>query len=615
MCGIVGYIGSRDASTFVLDGLRRLEYRGYDSAGLVVLNDSGLALRRSVGKIGNLATLLAQQPVTGNIGMGHTRWATHGEVTEANTHPHLDCKGETVVIHNGIVENYRELKAELIAAGHVFRSQTDTEVIAHLVEKYLEETGDLRAATGKALLRLKGAAAIVVMSTREPDRLITGRLGNAGGVVIGYGEGEMFISSDIPAILEHTQRVSFLDSREMAVVTRDGASYSSFQGEPVDKAIQSIPWNPVAIAKGGYKHFMLKEIMEEARSATDTIRGRLDVEGRRVRLEGLGGFTSDELRNVKRVHIVACGTALYAGQVAKFMIEQLARLPADVDFGSEFRYRDPLLVPGEDLLLVISQSGETVDTLAAMEEARNKGIRSISIVNVVGSQAARLADGVIYLNAGPEIGVASTKAFVSMLVSSYLLALHLAQERGTLSPAEMDVYLQDLVELPALLGDVLEDGTDWAALAQRYFKCRDFLYLGRGINYPIALEGALKLKEISYIHAEAYPGGEMKHGPIALIDENMPVLAIAVQDHVRDKMLSNIEQVRARGGTVIAIATEGDEEVSSKANDTIFIPRASPLLTPMLATVPVHLLAYHIATRLGCDVDQPRNLAKSVTVE
>ncbi|HUT15592.1 MAG TPA: glutamine--fructose-6-phosphate transaminase (isomerizing) [Anaerolineae bacterium] len=615
MCGIVGYIGPQDASSIVLQGLRRLEYRGYDSAGLAVIQDSQLVSRRSVGRIQNLADLLVQQPVHGHIGIGHTRWATHGSVTEANTHPHTDCKGEIVVIHNGIVENYRELKQELLDEGHIFRSQTDTEVIAHLVEKHRAETGDLSTATRLAMARLKGASAVVVLSALDPHQIVTSRLGNAGGIVVGHGRNEMFVASDMSAILEHTQQVSFVESRELATVTAHGALFFTLAGDPLEKETHTIPWDPVSIARGRYKHFMLKEIEEQGRSVTDVIRGRLDVEAGTVHLEGLHAFSRKQLRSIKRVYSVACGTAWHAAILSKFIIEKLARVPVEVDYGSEFRYRDPLLNPEEDILLVISQSGETVDTLAAMEEARNKGLHSIGIVNVVGSQAARLADGVVYLNAGPEIGVASTKAFTSMLVATYLLGLYLGQERGVLDKPQMERRLQDVIELPALVGKVLASGTDYEALAQRYFKRRGFLYLGRGLNYPIALEGALKLKEISYIHAEGYPAGEMKHGPIALIDENMPVVAIAVRDSVRDKMLSNIEQVRARGGTVIAIATEGDEEVAANADTTIFVPAASPLLTPVLTTIPLQLLAYHIAVRLGCDVDQPRNLAKSVTVE
>ena len=615
MCGIVGYVGSREAASIVLGGLRRLEYRGYDSAGLAVIQDTAIVLRRSVGKTDNLAALLSRRPVRGRVGIGHTRWATHGSVTEANAHPHTDCQGEIVVIQNGIVENYRSLRDELSAEGHTFRSQTDTEVIAHLVEKHCTETKDLSAAVRQAMGHLKGSSAVVILSARHPGQMVAARLGNAGGLVVGHGRGEMFVASDLPAIVEHTRQASFLENREMAVITDSGASYMTLAGELLQKEVHTIPWDPVAIAKEGYKHFMLKEIEEQARSVTDVIRGRLDLDDARVELEGLTAFSADQLGKTKRICAVACGTAWHAALCAKFLLEKLARLHVEVDYGSEFRYRDPLLDPQKDVLLVITQSGETVDTLAAMEEARDKGLRSISVVNAVASQAARLADGLVYLNAGPEIGVASTKAFTSMLVASYMLGVYLGQERGFLDKPLRERLLQDLVELPGLVDRVLHSGQDYAALARRYFKRRDFLYLGRGLNYPIALEGALKLKEISYIHAEGYPAGEMKHGPIALIDENMPVVAIAVRDRVRDKMLSNIEQVRARGGTVIAIATEGDEEVAAKADDVIFVPPSSPLLSPVLTVVPLQLLAYHIAVRLGCDVDQPRNLAKSVTVE
>jgi glucosamine--fructose-6-phosphate aminotransferase (isomerizing) len=615
MCGIVGYVGPREAAPIVLEGLRRLEYRGYDSAGLAVIEDGQLTLRRSVGKIENLASLLDRQPAAGRLGIGHTRWATHGAVTEANTHPHTDCNNEIVVIQNGIVENYRDLKEQLISEGHHFRSQTDTEVIVHLVEKHRSESGSLPTAVRRAMAQLKGSSAVVVLSALDPGQIVAARLGNAGGIVLGYGQGEMFVASDLPAILDHTQQVTFLESKELAVITESGASFLSMSGEAVSKEQQTIPWDPVAVAKEGYKHFMLKEIEEQTRSVTDAIRGRLDLDAAEVQLEGLRSFSTEQLGAIKRIHAVACGTAWHAALCAKFMLETLARVPVEVDYGSEFRYRDPLLDGQQDLLLVISQSGETVDTLAAMEEARDKGLRTVSIVNAIGSQAARLADGVIYLNAGPEIGVASTKAFTSMLVAAYLFGIYLGQVRRTLDRRQRERLLQDLVELPGMVERVLANGQGYEALAQRYFKRRDFLFLGRGLNYPIALEGALKLKEISYIHAEGYPAGEMKHGPIALIDENMPVVAIAVRDGVRDKMLSNIEQVRARGGTVIAVATEGDQEIADKADDVIFVPEASPLLTPVLTVIPLQLLAYHIAVRLGCDVDQPRNLAKSVTVE
>jgi len=614
MCGIVAYVGPRDASQIVLEGLSRLEYRGYDSAGIAILGERGIERRRSVGRLANLAAALAEQPLSGHLGMGHTRWATHGAVTEANAHPHIGGDGIIVVIHNGIVENYVQLKQDLRSEGATFASQTDTEVIAHLIARhYRRGREDLAVAVRRALRELKGASAVVVMSALGPDRLVVARLGNAGGVVIGVGQGEMFVASDMPAILDHTQRMIFLDDQELAVVSADGARVMTISGEPVEKPVNTIHWNPVLAAKGSYKHFMLKEIHEQPRSVTDVLRGRVDFDRGLVVLPDLEGL-NPVWPHLRRLHAVACGTAWHACLLAKFLIEDLARLPVEVDYGSEFRYRDPLLEPGS-VVLVITQSGETVDTLAAMEEARTKGMQSIALVNVVGSQAARLADGVVYLNAGPEIGVASTKAFTSQVVAAYLLAIYLGQKRGTLDGERRRQLLQDLVELPNLVGKVLANSTEYERIARRYMHCQDFLYLGRGINCPVALEGALKLKEVSYIHAEGYPAGEMKHGPIALIDENMPVLMICPRDKVRTKMLSNIEQVKARGGRVIAIATEGDTEVADKADDVIWIPEASRYLTPILATVPLQLLSYHMGVLLGCDVDQPRNLAKSVTVE
>jgi len=609
MCGIVGYVGPRDATSIVVQGLRRLEYRGYDSAGLAVIQDGRIAVRRDVGKISNLERLLAESPVNGHIGIGHTRWATHGKPAPYNAHPHTDCSGQIVVIHNGIVENFLTLRQELISEGHTFSSETDTETIV----QYMSEGLDLEGATRRALQRLQGAHGIVVMSSREPDKLIAARLGNAGGVVIGVGEGEMFVASDMPAILEHTRRMVFLADREMAVLTREGARFTTLDGTPLQKEVHTIPWDPVAAAKGNYKHFMQKEIHEQARAITDTIRGRVDFEAGEVYLHELN-LPVDLVRRLERIAIVACGTSAYAGLVGKFMLETLARLPVEVDYGSEFRYRDPL-VNERTLVVAITQSGETVDTLAAMEEARRKGARLVSIVNVIGSQAARVADGRIYMQAGPEIGVASTKAFTASLVDLYLLGLYLGRVRGVLDDRRMRRLLTDLAGLPGLVGQVLEDWPRCEELAGRFYKYEDFLYLGRGINYPIALEGALKLKEISYIHAEGYPAGEMKHGPIALIDENMPVVAIAVQDGVYDKMVSQIEQVKARNGVVIALATEGDEAIAAKADHVLYVPPTPPLLSPVVNVIPLQLFAYHVAVRRGADVDQPRNLAKSVTVE
>lgn len=614
MCGIVGYVGPREASTIVFEGLKRLEYRGYDSAGLAILEKNGqIAIRKEVGKLVNLEKLLRERPVSGNIGIGHTRWATHGRPTQYNAHPHTDCTGKIVVVHNGIVENFLSLRLRLQQEGHEFASETDSEVIAHLIESFLEKGDDLTTAVRKALSQLQGAQAIVVMSSLEPDKIFAARLGNAGGIVVGVGDGEMFVASDMPAILEHTRRMVFLEDREMAVVTSTGASYMTLEGTPLVKEIHVIPWDPVAATKGPYRHFMQKEIYEQARTLVDTIRGRVDFEKGEVLLDDFG-ISPEELRNFRRMAIVACGTSYYAGLVGKFLFEKLAGITVEVDYGSEFRYRDPIIGP-DTLVLVITQSGETVDTLAAMEEARRKGARLAAIVNVIGSQAARLADGVIYMQVGPEIGVASTKAFTASLVDQYLLAIHMGEIRGVLSREQVRTLLDDLMKLPALAGEVLKHGREYEELAQEFHDREHFLYLGRAINYPVALEGALKLKEISYIHAEGYPAGEMKHGPIALIDEEMPVVAIVTRDHVYDKMVSQVEQVKARGGIVIALATRGDEEIARKADHVIYVPPTPYLLSPVINVIPLQLFAYHMAVRRGCDVDQPRNLAKSVTVE
>jgi glucosamine--fructose-6-phosphate aminotransferase (isomerizing) len=566
-----------------------------------------------VGKLVNLGDLIDAEPMTGTIGIGHTRWATHGKPSQINAHPHLDCSGEVVVIQNGIVENYRDLRRQLKREGHRFASETDTEVIVHLVERYLGKGSDLVTAVRRMVQEIEGAHAIVVLSRDEPDRIVAARLGNAGGVTVGVGEGEMFIASDIPAILEHTQEMIHLESGEIGIVTADGARFVSLQGETIHKESHTIPWDPISAAKGEYRHFMQKEIYEQAEAITHTISGRVDFDRGEIYLEELN-LTPEAAREVEKIIIVACGTSAYAGQVGKFLIEALARIPVEVDYASEFRYRDPL-IDESTAVLAITQSGETVDTLAAMDEARGKGARLWSIVNVIGSQAARVSDGVIYMHAGPEIGVASTKAFSASLVDLYLLGLYLGTARGAIQPAAMEGLLDALLALPKLVGEVLENDSAYDDLAGLFFKHHNFLYLGRGINYPIALEGALKLKEISYIHAEGYPAGEMKHGPIALIDENMPVVAIAVQDSVYEKMISQIEQVKAREGTVIAVATEGDAFIRSKADHVITIPETSHLLTPVLTVVPLQLLAYQVAVRRGADVDQPRNLAKSVTVE
>ncbi|MBX3066586.1 MAG: glutamine--fructose-6-phosphate transaminase (isomerizing) [Anaerolineae bacterium] len=613
MCGIVGYVGPKEATPIILNGLKRLEYRGYDSAGIAVIADDQVELRRNVGKLENLERHVQERPLFGHLGVGHTRWATHGQVLERNAHPHISMDGRYVVVHNGIVENYLELREQLKSRGVVFTSDTDTEVIVHLIAEFGAQGLDLTEATRQTCLLLRGAAAIVVLSGSQPDRLIAVRVGNAGGVTIGIGEGEMFIASDMPAILEHTRRMIFLESRQMITVTAAGYQMQTLTAEPIKPQIHNISWDPVSAARGEYRHFMQKEMFEQARSITDTIRGRIDFASGCVELPDLI-LNEEEARRLKRIVTVACGTSLNSGLVGKFMLEKLAQIPVETDYGSEYRYRDPILDP-DCAVLAITQSGETVDTLAAMEEARNKGAKLWSIVNVIGSQAMRSADGHITMQAGPEIGVCSTKTFTTSIVDQYLLALYLGQLRGTLTADQMRQYAADLAKLPDLVGRVIDSAPQIEELAEQLYRYEDFLYLGRGINYPIALEGALKLKEISYIHAEGYPAGEMKHGPIALIDEKLPVLTICVKDAVYEKMISQIEQAKARRGIVIAVATEGDQFIASKADHVMYVPEAPELLSPILTVLPLQLLAYYIAVRRGCDVDQPRNLAKSVTVE
>jgi glucosamine--fructose-6-phosphate aminotransferase (isomerizing) len=614
MCGIVGYVGAQDAPSIILGGLKRLEYRGYDSAGLAVVQlDGTIGVRREVGKLVKLEELVAAEPVSGRAGIGHTRWATHGEPSQRNAHPHVGATATVAVVHNGIIENFRSLRQELETKGCRFTSDTDTEVVVPLVERYLAAGATLEQAVRQALTHVQGANAFVFLSSREPDCLIAARIGNAGGITIGLGKGEMFVASDIPAILEHTRDMIFIEDRQMAVVTPDGVRVTTLAGRPVAAEVHSIPWDPVAAAKEPFRHFMQKEIYEQARSVTDTIRGRADFEAGQVRLEHMK-VTKKEAQALEKLVIVACGTSAYAGLVGKFIIEALARVPVEVDYGSEFRYRDPIITKNT-AVLAITQSGETVDTLAAMEEARGKGAALWAIVNVIGSQAMRISDGVILMHAGPEIGVASTKAFTASLADLYLLGCYLGELRGTLAGARLREQVDHLALLPDLMGRVLEHGDEYEQLANQFHDREHFLYLGRGINYPVALEGALKLKEISYIHAEGYPAGEMKHGPIALIDEAMPVVAIAVRDHVYEKMISQIEQVKARGGIVIALATEGDADIAAKADHILSVPAITPLLSPVVNVVPLQLLAYYLAVRRGCDVDQPRNLAKSVTVE
>lgn len=614
MCGIVGYIGGKDATPIILNGLRKLEYRGYDSAGIAILdNDKKIEVRRDAGKLDNLCNLVSREPLNGSIGIGHTRWATHGEPNARNAHPHTGATGRVVIVHNGIVENYQELHEELASEGVKFHSDTDTETIVHLIERYISKTGNLEEAVQKTLQQIRGAHGIVVLSAEEPDKIIAARIGNAGGVVIGYGENEMFVASDIPAILDQTHRMTFLESRQMAVISRQGVTIKTINGKPITPSIQTINWDPVAAEKGEYRHFMQKEIHEQVRSLTDTLAGRVDFEKGIIQLPQLN-LTAESARKISKIIITACGTAAHAGMVGKILIERIARIPVDVDIASEFRYRDPIIQPGT-VVLAISQSGETADTLAAMEEGRLKGATTWSIVNAIGSQAMRVADGYISMQVGPEIGVASTKAFTAPLVDLYMLAILLADLRGTLPVDQRKKLVNDLRLVPDLAGRCLERENEVAELANEMKDSKNALYLGRGINMPIAYEGALKLKEISYIHAEGYPAGEMKHGPIALIDKEMPVIALAPKDPWYEKMASQIEQAKARGGKVIAVATEGDKNVEQHADYCLWIPAVPWMLSPVLSVIPLQILAYHIAAIRGLDVDQPRNLAKSVTVE
>lgn len=614
MCGIVGYVGFQPAVPILIQGLRTLEYRGYDSAGIATLEGQFLCRARAKGKLQALEAKIRHQEWNATTGIGHTRWATHGAVTEENAHPHCDMESRIVVIQNGIVENYLELKQRLLTQEVAFQSQTDTEVIAHLLGIYTAEMGDFVQAFARVLGELRGGNAIVAMDRLQPHLLVAARLGNAGAIVIGHGEGENFVASDLTAIVGYTQRMSFLEDGEMALLTPEGVHFQRITGAPLRKSVVSVAWDPVSAAKGGYKHFMQKEIFEQPRTTTDTLRGRVDVEHGRIDLEGLLLNDSD-LQGVQRIHAVACGTAWHACLVTKYFVETLARVPMDVDYGSEFRYRAPVMGPGS-LLLALTQSGETVDTLAAITEAREQGIKSIALLNAIGSQASRVADGgAIYIHSGPEIAVASTKVFTGMLMTGYLFALRLAQARKLLTPLQIREHIQALIEIPGKISLLLKEIAVYERLADQYHNVTNMLYLGRWVNAPIALEGALKMKEISYIHAEGYPAGEMKHGPISLIDEHMPVVCIATHDHVYEKMLSNIEQVMARGGRVIALVNPEDTQVRSKANHVIEVPKTTPLLSSILNTIPLQLFSYAMAVRRGCDVDQPRNLAKSVTVE
>jgi glutamine---fructose-6-phosphate transaminase (isomerizing) len=614
MCGIIGYLGDKQVLPILIDGLRRLEYRGYDSAGVAVVKNGAIELRRSAGKLSRLEEALATNPLDGEYGIGHTRWATHGRPTEENAHPHRDCTGQIVVVHNGIIENYLDLKHQLQKEGHSFVTETDTEIVAHLVEREMTHDG-LENAVRRALLYMRGLFALVLISADDPNKIVAVR--NGPPIVVGLGDNEFFVASDIPAVLSHTRDVVFLGDEEMAVITTGGVEFTDYSGRAVSKKSTRVSWDPVMAEKAGYKHFMLKEIFEQPWAVKETVLGRASVERGQVFLQEIE-IPDQVIRDAERVVILACGTSWHAGLVGKFMIESLARLPVEVDYGSEYRYRDPI-VSRNTLTIVITQSGETADTLAALREAKKKGATSIAICNVVGSMATRETDGTVYTHAGPEIGVASTKAFTSQLVALHLLAVYLGQIRGTLTGDAARPHLEALTQLPLLLEQTLKCDPLTEEIAKRFYQRSDFLYLGRGINYPIALEGALKLKEISYIHAEGYPAGEMKHGPIALIDERMPVVTIAPHDHVFDKIMGNVQEAKARGGSVIALTTDvkgGIHDLLNSSQDfVITVPETHPLLMPVVMVVPLQLLAYHMAVRRGCDVDQPRNLAKSVTVE
>ncbi len=624
MCGIVGYVGRKQVVPLILDGLKRLEYRGYDSAGIAVAGNGGrLQIRRAEGKLPNLEEAIRLKPLDGTYGIGHTRWATHGRPTAANAHPHRDCLSRVVVVHNGIIENYVALKKKLAAEGHRFATETDTEVIAHLVENYflVKRNGDpiaLEEAVRRAVGELHGVFALAVIAEEEPNKIVAAR--NGPPAVIGLGKDEYFVASDVPAILYHTRDLFFLGDGDLAVITPEGVRLTNFDGQPVVRQVQHVSWNPIMAEKDGFKHFMLKEIYEQPRAVRDTTLGRISQETGHIFLDEMQ-ITEAEFKAAKKINVAACGTSWHAAQAGKFMIERLARVPVEVDYASEWRYRDPI-IPPDTLSMLISQSGETADTIAAQREAKAKGSKTLAICNVVGSMITREAAGTIYTHAGPEIGVASTKAFTAQLTALYLFALYLAQVRGVLSPEQARDCISELTLVPGKLETLLTREEDCEQLAKEYVRSQDFLFLGRGIHYPVALEGALKLKEISYIHAEGYPAGEMKHGPNALIDESLPVVILATCDRndpgslVRyEKTVSNLKEVKARSGQVIAVASEGDEEIAGDADQVLYIPGAPEILLPILEIVPLQLLAYHIALRRGCDVDQPRNLAKSVTVE
>ena len=614
MCGIIGYTGYRQAAPIILEGLGTLEYRGYDSAGIAVLDSQGRpAVHKKSGKLTNLQDHLKDHLPQGVTGVGHTRWATHGAPTDLNAHPHTDCENQVVVVHNGIVENYAEIRQELLAAGHQFSSQTDTECIPHLIESYLEQELSLDEAVMSTARRIEGSNAVVAFSTRNPGRLVAFRLGNAGGLVVGYGRDELLVSSDLPALLPHTRDVVYLEDGEIVSLEKDAASYYKLDGAVVDKPASHVPYDSLSAAKGEYEHFMLKEIHEQPQAVMHALSGRVLFDQSDVVMDELN-LSDDELERIRRIVFIGMGTSLHAAMVGRVWMETLARIPCEFDNSSEYRYRDPIVDDGT-LVVSVCQSGETADTLAAMEEARRKGARQITLCNYPGTQTTRIADSTLQIRAGLEISVAGSKTFVCSLTTLYLLAIHMGIRRGTLAHDARSERIAELSRLPDLLGGMLTDESQYQALAKRYGLRSDFLYLARGVNFPLVMEGALKLKEISYIHAEGYPAGEMKHGPISLIDEAMPVVALVPQDSLYGKMLNNINEVKARGGTVIAIASEGDEEIAKRADEVVYIPAASELVNPILMALPMQLLAYHIAVSRGCDVDQPRNLAKTVTVE
>jgi glucosamine--fructose-6-phosphate aminotransferase (isomerizing) len=609
MCGIIGYIGSKEAVPILLDGLKKLEYRGYDSAGIAVLKDNKIEIKKSKGKIAILEDLLKKSIPKGNTGLGHTRWATHGKPNNLNAHPHNGCNSEIVVVHNGIIENYLLLKERLISEGHNFVSETDTEILPHLIESNYKD--NLTSAVKESLKEIEGSYAIGVISTRDPEKIVASRWRSP--LIIGVGKGEMFLASDIPALLNYTNRVIFLEEREIATITKDGVEIINFEGKILEKEIINIEWDAEMTEKSGYKHFMLKEIFQETMVIRNNLEDRINLSTKSLELYNLS-LSLKNIKEIKKIFILACGTSYYAALVGKYILEELTNINVEVDYASEFRYRK-ILLDKKDLVMVISQSGETADTIAALNSCKEVGSHVLAITNVRGSTISRKADSVIYLNAGPEIGVASTKAFIGQLISLYLISLYFTQVRESLNSSEIKKIISELIKLPQMAEIILLKDPEIIKLSEEFYNFHNFLYLGRGINYPIALEGALKLKEISYIHAEGYPAGEMKHGPIALLDKTFPIVVIAPRDKVYNKVINNIKEVKARDTLVLSIATEGDKEISNLADRVFYIPQTLDILYPILSVIPLQLFAYHIAEKLGCDIDKPRNLAKSVTVE